>query len=343
MSTTESQIAREIRQSPEVVRLQEQRLTPSITELVALLRRRPPQVVVTCARGSSAHAAAFAKHLIELYLGIPVAPAAPSVVSVYQRSLQLKDQLFLAVSQSGQSDDLIALAKSAKAGGAITVAVTNVEGSPLASCCDIILPICAGPELSVAATKSFIATATALARLTAAWSQNQDLVAALDRLPQRLSDALTVDWSGALPLLADAMSLVTIGRGATLAIAREAALKLKEICNRHAEAFSGAEFLHGPVSLVSFRYPIVLFMPTDAAAPGMRRLAEDLRRMGTALFVAEPGDRAAGRLRAIPKDQPELDAICLIQSFYAMAVHLAARLEIDADRPRHLNKVTRTT
>jgi glutamine---fructose-6-phosphate transaminase (isomerizing) len=152
-----------------------------------------------------------------------------------------------------------------------------------------------------------------------------------------------VDWSGALSALADARSLVTIGRGPTLAIAREAALKLKEICNRHAEAFSGAEFLHGPVSLVSSRYPILLFMPTDAATPGMRRLAVDLRQMGTALFVAEPGDRVVGRLPAISQDQPELDAICLIQSFYAMAVHLAARLEIDADRPRHLNKVTRTT
>jgi glucosamine--fructose-6-phosphate aminotransferase (isomerizing) len=152
-----------------------------------------------------------------------------------------------------------------------------------------------------------------------------------------------LDWSAALPVLADAVSLVTIGRGPTLAIAREAALKLKETCNRHAEGFSGAEFLHGPVSLVSFRYPILMFLPTDEAALGMQQLAVDLRKKGTSLFIAEPGDPIAGRLPALPADQPETDALCLIQSFYAMAVRLAEHLDIDVDRPRHLSKVTSTT
>ena len=124
--------------------------------------------------------------------------------------------------------------------------------------------------------------------------------------------------------------------------AREAALKLKETCNLHAEAFSGAEFLHGPVSLVSDRYPILMFMPTDAAGPGMHQLAAELRGKGTALFVAEPGVVTGTRLPALPPDQPEADAICLIQSFYAMVVQLAARLDIDVDRPRHLSKVTST-
>ena len=145
-----------------------------------------------------------------------------------------------------------------------------------------------------------------------------------------------------MPAVADAASLVTIGRGSTLAIAREAALKLKETCNRHAEAFSGAEFLHGPVSLVSSRYPILMFMPTDAAAPGMRQLAGELRRLGTALFIAEHADAAPNRLPTLPPDQPEADAICLIQSFYAMAVDVAQQLDIDVDKPRHLSKVTST-
>ena len=113
-------------------------------------------------------------------------------------------------------------------------------------------------------------------------------------MPERLAAATALDWSAALPSLATAESLVTIGRGPTLAIAREAALKLKETSNLHAEAFSGAEFLHGPVSLVSSRYPILMLMPTDAAAPGLRQLADDLRGKGAALFVAGP-DEAAGR------------------------------------------------
>jgi glucosamine--fructose-6-phosphate aminotransferase (isomerizing) len=343
VSDTEALIAREIREAPQAVLRQQELLAQPLSGLVARLRGRPPQVVVTCARGSSAHAAAFAKHLIERYVGVPVAPAAPSIASIYRRPLHLDGQLFLAISQSGRSDDLIVLTEAAKAAGALTVGLINAPDSPLAAACDVVLPVCAGPELSVAATKTFVATAAALTRLTAAWAGEEELQAALARLPQRLSSAAALDWSSALPALGGAASLVTIGRGPTLAIAREAALKLKEICNRHAEAFSGAEFLHGPVALVSSRYPILMFMPTDAAAEGMQRLAADLRKKSKALFTAEAGADAAGRLPALPPDQPETDAICLIQSFYAMAVELAQRLDMDADRPRHLSKVTRTT
>jgi glutamine---fructose-6-phosphate transaminase (isomerizing) len=343
MSDAEAQMAREIREAPQTIIRQEQCLAQPLAELADRLQRRSPQVVVTCARGSSAHAATFGKHLIERYLGIPVAPAAPNIASIYRRPLHLKDQLFLAISQSGQSDDIVALATSAKASGALSVAITNDVGSPLAATCDVVLPICAGPELSVAATKTFIATAAVLTRITAAWANDEGLKAALGRLPPRLTAAAALDWSAALPVLADAVSLVTIGRGPTLAIAREAALKLKETCNRHAEAFSGAEFLHGPVSLVSSRYPILMFLPTDEAAHGMQQLAAELRKKGTALFIAEPGDPMAGRLLALPADQAETDAICLIQSFYAMAVRLAEHLQIDVDRPRHLSKVTSTT
>ncbi|KWT72634.1 Glucosamine-6-phosphate deaminase [isomerizing], alternative [Hyphomicrobium sulfonivorans] len=342
MGDTNVLMAQELSEAPTAVFQQQQALAAPLAELVARLNSRPPQVVVTCARGSSAHAAAFGKHLIERYVGLPVSPAAPSIASIYGGGLKLKDQMVLSVSQSGRSSDLLALTESAKKSGALTVAITNAEVSPLADMCDIVLPICAGPERSVAATKTFIATAAALARLTAQWSGDKYLQSALDRLPERLVEAAALDWSTALPSLAEAPSLVTIGRGSTLGIAREAALKLKETCSRHAEAFSGAEFMHGPVSLVEAEYPIIMFKPTDAAAPGMDELAIKLRRMGAELFVAEPGEKAPGRLPVLPPDQPETDAICLIQSFYAMAVELAQRLEIDVDRPRHLNKVTST-
>jgi glucosamine--fructose-6-phosphate aminotransferase (isomerizing) len=151
-----------------------------------------------------------------------------------------------------------------------------------------------------------------------------------------------LDWSCALEALAEAASLITVGRGPTLAVAREAALKLKETCNLHAEAFSGAEFLHGPVALVSPEYPILMFNPTDAAAKGMRQLAANLREKGTALYTTDPHEDASGRLPVLPPDHPETDAVCLIQSFYVMAVHLAKRLGTDVDHPRHLRKVTST-
>jgi glucosamine--fructose-6-phosphate aminotransferase (isomerizing) len=331
-------MASELREAPDAVRRQADLLAAPIADLVARLQFWPPQVVVTCARGSSAHAATFAKHLIELYLGIPVAAAAPNIASVYRCQLRLDGQLFLAISQSGRSDDLVANAAMARAAGALTVALVNDIDSPLAMACDVVLPICAGPELGVAATKTFVASLGALLLLVAEWAEDPLLATALGRLPERLARAGDLDWSAAIEPIAAASSLVAIGRGPTLAIAREAALKLKEVANLPAEAFSGAEFLHGPVALVGARYPILALMPTDDAGEGMRALIRDLRGKGAPVLATEPNDALPG----LAPDHPETDAVCLIQAFYAMLVQLAARLDIDPDRPRHLRKVTRT-
>jgi glutamine---fructose-6-phosphate transaminase (isomerizing) len=337
-----SRMEQEIGEAPEAVAGQERALRRPLAELAERLARMDPQVIVTCARGSSAHAATFGKHLFERYLGVPVAAAAPNIATVYGRRLRLKDQLFLAISQSGMSDDIVEAASFAKLSGALTACIVNDVASPLAAACDVILPIAAGPELSVAATKTFIASLTALLRLTAQWTKDAAMDRAVARLPERLAAASRLDWSGALGVLADAASLVTIGRGPTLAIAREAALKLKENCSLHAEAFSGAEFVHGPVALVEPCYPILMFMPTDVAAPGMGQLAATLRGKGAAVLTTGTGDVAAGRLPAPQDDHPDADAVCLIQAFYGMAYRLAARLGIDVERPRHLQKVTRT-
>jgi glutamine---fructose-6-phosphate transaminase (isomerizing) len=340
MTTVEAGMAAELREAPEAVRRQAAALVAPLRDLVDRLNRKPPQVVVTCARGSSAHAATFGKHLIERCLGIPVAAAAPNIATVYHRRPVLKDQLFLAISQSGRSDDLIETATLAKAAGALTVALVNEVESPLARASDIVLPIAAGREISIAATKTFVASVAALIRLVAGWAADRSMGSAIDRLPDRLAGAAALDWGAAVDLLATSDSLVTIGRGPTLAIAREAALKFKETCDLHAEAFSGAEFLHGPIALVSARYPILMFMPTDEAADGLRTLAADLaqkdaRVLATA-FAGEPG------LPMLKPDHPETDAVCLIQSFYAFLGRLAQSRGTDIDQPRHLQKVTRT-
>src|SRR5947209_7471417 len=332
----------ELREAPDAIRRQGSELSAPIAELVRLLTRQAVHVVVTCARGSSAHAATFGKHLIERHLGIPVAAAAPNIVTLYRQRLQLRDQLFIAISQSGVSDDVVECAAMAKAVGARTVAIVNDTDSALAAACDIILPMAAGPELGVAATKTFVATLGVLLNLAASWGRDGALSSGLDSLPDRLASATEVDWSQALNSLAASQSLMTIGRGPTLAIAREAALKLKETCNLHSEAFSGAEFRHGPISLVSTDYPILFFMPTDAAAAGLHALATDLRLKGASVFMAEHGDAAAGRLPALAPTHPDVDAICLIQSLYALAIDLAERRGTDVDRPRHLKKITRT-
>jgi glucosamine--fructose-6-phosphate aminotransferase (isomerizing) len=332
----------DLREAAAAVERQTNVLAAPVQALIGALSRRPPRLVVTCARGSSAHAATFAKHLFELRLGIPVAAAAPNIATVYRRVLNLKDQLFLAISQSGRSDDLIETASMARAAGAITVAIVNDSNSPLAEACQIVLPLAAGTERSVAATKSFIASLAALLHLTAFWTDDPAMRSAHARLPDRLAQAARLDWGSALAALTVTDSLITIGRGPTLAIAREAALKLKETCELHAEAFSAAEFHHGPIALISGAFPILAFNPWDDAAAGVTALVADLRRKGARVLVAEPGNPQGDRLPVLPPDHPDADAICMIQSFYALLVKLAAERGTDADRPRHLQKITRT-
>jgi glucosamine--fructose-6-phosphate aminotransferase (isomerizing) len=330
----------EFREAPAVVRRQAQALHAPLGELLARIKRKPPDFVVTCARGSSAHAATFGKHLIERHLGLSVGAFAPNIATIYSQRLRLNGQLFVTVSQSGRSDDLVESVAMAKAAGALTATIVNDTDSPLAQTSDIVLPMAAGPELSVAATKTFVASLAVLLRVVGEWADDNAMRAAARRLPEHLAAATALDWSAALNEMSTANSLVTIGRGPTLAIAREAALKLKETCNLHAEAFSGAEFQHGPVALVESRFPILLLMPTDQAAAGLRELAADLRGKDASVFVT--GEKNAGGLPALAPDHPDTDAVCLIQSFYALAVRLAQRRGTDADVPRHLRKVTRT-
>ena len=324
------------------MRRQAEALQAPLAELLRRLRRAPPTFVLTCARGSSAHAATFGKHLIERHLGMPVGAFAPNIATIYKQRLELAGQLFVAVSQSGRSDDLVELAAMAKAAGALTARIVNDIDSPLARSSDIVLPMAAGPERSVAATKSFVSSLSAWLHVVAGWAGMTHC--------RRQSSGCRTGWRpprssiGAPPCRrwARRPAWSSLGRGPTLAIAREAALKLKETANLHAEAFSGAEFLHGPITLVESSYPVLLFMPTDEAAAGLRALAADLRRKSAAVFMTDHGRQEAGRLPALAPDHPDTDAVCLIQSFYALAIRLARQRGTDIDLPRHLQKVTRT-
>lgn len=323
---------------PDAVRRQPQTLRAPLADFFRRVRREPPNFVLTCARGSSAHAATFGKHLLERHLGIPVGAFAPNVATIYKQRLKLAGQLFITVSQSGRSDDLVESLEMAKAAGALTASIVNDTESPLARSSDIILPMAAGPELSVAATKTFVASLSVWLHLAAGWAELDPLRCAIERLPDRLAAAMRLDWSAALQPLCEATSLVSLGRGPTLAIAREAALKLKETSNLHAEAFSSAEFLHGPIALVEPAYPALVFAPTDSAAAGLHALAADLRRKNARVFMT--GEKTG--LPALAPDHPDTDAVCLIQTFYGLAIRLAASRGIDVDLPRHLQKVTRT-
>ena len=305
------------------------------------LRAAPPAVVVTCARGSSDHAATYGKYLIETLLGVPVASAAPSVSSVYAAPMAPGTALVIAVSQSGRSPDLLATVSAYQAAGAHVVAFVNDEESPLAAMADTMIALKAGPERSVAATKSYICALAAFAALTAAWSQNDLLIKAIDTLPDMLALAFGANWTSVVDALADANNLFVIGRGYGYGIAQEAALKLKETCALHAEAFSAAEVRHGPMAIVNDGFPVIAFATSDMAGDGVRQAAAEFRTRGAVVCLADAkvnGDTAPAAYTAHPAIEP----ILMIQSFYRMANALSLRRGLNPDAPLHLSKVTKT-
>jgi glutamine---fructose-6-phosphate transaminase (isomerizing) len=310
--------------------------------LGADLRQRPPQALLTLARGSSDHAAHYMAYLIMARLGCLVTSLPMSLVTLYESKLQCDGLVSLAFSQSGQSDDLVLPTRVFRDGGARTVAFVNDAASPLADVAQWVLPLRAGTEASVAATKSYIAQLVAGARVVAAWQGDAALQAALDTLPLALRRAACEDWRHAIPALTNADRLFVIGRGPGLAIAMEAALKFKEVCGIQAEAFSGAEIRHGPMALVDDGYPLVVFALRGPAQAGLLALADDMRRRGARVLLAAPAGTRGAELPLVVTDAEDLDPIAAIQSFYPMVEALARARGLDPDAPRHLSKITRT-
>jgi glucosamine--fructose-6-phosphate aminotransferase (isomerizing) len=307
------------------------------------LRDMRPPFAATCARGSSDNAATFAKYLLEIRLGLVTASVGPSIRSVYAAAPRLAGALFLAISQSGRSPDLLDLAGAARSGGALTVALVNDDVSPLAEVCEILLPLHAGPERSVAATKSFICTLAGVCQLVAHWAEDAELLGALDRLAEDLERALSEDWRAARPVLAAANHLFVVGRGIGLGLAQEAALKLKETCGLHAEAVSAAEVMHGPWTLAGADFPAFVFSQPDEAFQSVADLASMLSARGVPVISAGPAPGLAGlSLGCDPTLSPFVTPIALVQSFYPLAEAVARDRGRDPDRPPFLSKVTET-
>jgi len=337
------QMAKETAETPAVIRHQFEANRRIVQSLVDRLRRQPPRLIATCARGSSDHAATFAKYLFETRLGLPTTSAAPSVSSVYGARQDLADTLFLVISQSGQSPDILAGAEHARANGALVVALVNDVASPLAEAADVALPLHAGPEISIAATKSFVASLGALLHMAAAWSGDTELGTALEALPQHLEDALVLDWCAAGEILADVDTMMIAGRGLGFGIAQEAALKLKEVAGLHAEAFSAAEIRHGPMALIGAGYPVLVFCQEDETRDSVIALARDLEAKGAQVLLARAGATTPNGLAVPHSMHPATAPLAMILSFYRLAEGLARRRGHDPDAPRHLRKVTKTT
>ncbi|ADV66198.1 SIS domain-containing protein [Deinococcus maricopensis] len=336
----------EARQTPQVIERQLRENQGAVRAVAQAIRERQPAFAVTVARGSSDHACTVLKYALETTLGLPVASGHPSVHTLYGATLRLGGALVIAVSQSGASPDVVETVRMARQGGALTVALVNVEDSDLARTAEFVLPLHAGEERAVAATKSYLASLTALLPVLADLTGDEALTRALEGLPDVLTRTLTLEADAAdrAERYRYAESLITLARGIPFGVAQEAALKLKETSGIHAEAYSAAEFSHGPKRLVHEGVPLLAFTGADAAGEAARRAYADLMESGADLLALGTGEAPSGaRHLKVPATGHALtDPVADALAFYLFAAHLALHRGLNPDAPPMLSKVTKT-
>lgn len=337
-------MAAEITEQPEALaRLLEPARVTGVRELAAVIRRRAPRFVLLAARGSSDHAAMYAKYLVEVSLGMPAGVASPSTMTAYGARPDLSDVLLLAISQSGASQDIVETVRTARAGGATTLAVTNDPGSPLAEQAELHLDVLAGPELATAPTKSYSSDLLALWLLvdairggdgTDAWGLPDAALSLVERRHEVAALAVRYRFSE---------RLVTTGRGYSYPTAREAALKLMDIASIGANAFSGADLLHGPLAMIDHHTPVLAVVPDGHGADAMKPVLERLSDRGA--DVAVFGGRQSAELGRVFFDlrcagiSEELHPVVDIIPMQQLALEMGVARGYDPDTPRGLQSV----
>ncbi|MFZ9493362.1 MAG: SIS domain-containing protein [Burkholderiaceae bacterium] len=337
-----SQMATEIQEAPQAVA----RLLSLEDERVATLGRHlaasPPISLLTIARGSSDHAAHYLAYLVMARLGRVVASLPMSLITLQGTQLVCDQLMAVAFSQSGQSPDLLAPVQHVNERGGRSLALVNDTASPLARAAQHLIPLHAGPERSIAATKSFIAQMAASAALVAAWEDHPVLRASVLQLPERLEAALAQSWFHAAEALVGVDRLYVIGRGTGLPVAQEMALKLKEVCGIQAEAYSSAEVRHGPMTLVEPGFTVLVLAPDGPAQAGLLNMAQQMRQQGARVLLAAPAGIEGCDLPLPDVGHEDLAPITAIARFYGFAEALARMRGRNPDSPPHLQKVTRT-
>ena len=308
----------------------------------------PFEYVLVAARGSSDHAAIYAKYAWPALGGYPIALAAPALHTLYERPPRMTGALVVGVSQSGQSPDIVAVVAEGRRQGRPTIAITNDSASPLALTADHVVALHMGREQSVAATKTYTAQLAVMAAFAAQWSGDPERLAELQRLPAAL--AATLGDAEALPQRAERYRYMTdcvvIGRGYNLATALELSLKLKELTYSNTTAYSSADFRHGPIATIHEGAPVLIIAPSGAVFADVVDLAREVRARGAELLVISD-DASALALAQTPlplaATVPEwLSPLTAILPGQMLALHLALAKGLDPDSPRGLNKVTKT-
>lgn len=329
-------------ESAEVVQNQIESNEDIIEDIAQALNQKNPYSLVSVARGSSDHAAQYMNFLATTQLGKLTTSLSMSALTLYHAELNVSNSVGIAISQSGQSPDVVLPMQYICDQNVPTIALLNEIDSPLAKAVQYVLPLHAKKEHAVAATKSFIASLSAAASLIGHWKCNEILTRSLYHLPDDLKKAQALDWTPAIATLENAKRIMVVGRGTGLSLALEASLKFKETCGIQAEAFSAAEIKHGPQALIEEGYPLLIFATRGPALVSLLELATDMRARGAKVILAAPSFVKDRDLEIQSAHAEELDIITAIQSFYLMVEELSRARGLNPDAPMHLSKVTRS-
>lgn len=327
---------------PEIVEVQLKSNHKIIDEITSDLRANPPYSTISFARGSSDHAALYLNYLISMHLEKVATSMGPSLFTLYHKKINVSQSIAFAISQSGSGPDIITPIQYFKNQNSRTISFVNDTHSSLAKTAQYLIPLQAGKEESVAATKSFMASLFAELMFIAYWKNDLKFIEELKKTPALLLRAQSTSWSSAITKLKKNKNIIVLGRGPGLAIANEAALKFKETCSLHAEAFSSAEFRHGPMAILNPELTIFIFATNGPELQTLLDTATDLKTKGANVILAAPTFIKNKDLEIHSSFSMELDLILAAQSFYLMIEELAQEMGHDPDRPAHLMKITKT-
>jgi glucosamine--fructose-6-phosphate aminotransferase (isomerizing) len=348
-------MAREIAEIPTVVAGLLDEGAEEIEAVAAEIARRGPRFVLIAARGTSDHAGVYLRYLLETALGIPVGLAAASVTTIYRAPLRWDDVLLVGVSQSGAGPDVAAVVTAAREAGAPTLAITNEPGSLLASAAELVLPLRAGDERAVAATKTYVASLAVAAALVARIADRRGeplpWAPALGSVPETLDATLRASGAwlagpgrGCVEAFATADEALVVSRGHNYATALELALKLKETGRIFAEGFSTADLLHGPVAVAGPELPTLAIRPDGAAGVAVDEAMAIAARRGIRPWtIGGPEVATRDRALVVAPDLPEpLTPLAYVLPGFLVAEATARARGRDPDAPPGLTKVTRT-
>ncbi len=344
----QTHLYQEIHEQPAAVARLLQENQEVIKALAAEIRRRDISHVMIAARGTSDNAARYAKYLFGAHNRLPVALATPSLFTIYRQPPLFGNALVLGISQSGKSPDIVSVLAEARRQGALTAAITNIPGSDLARTADFVLPLHAGEELAVAATKTYTTELAAIALLSTLLGGDAQRLEQLMQMPDRMAQVFEIEQD--IPRVAERYrylsACVTVGRGYNYATAFELALKLKELTYTVVEPYSSADFLHGPLALVQHGFPVIVIAPSGKMLPEMREFMATVKGRQAELLIISDDDATLADARIplrLPEGAPEwLSPLITILSGQLLAMYLAAARDYDIDQPRGIHKVTET-